>query len=1040
MIESTMESSSAQPADEMSEGEVSDYEPEPSKQPEKPVKGEENKLVKISTSKRHWYGEKYLAAFILEDGTTIPGPNPSVSPFFRIVGMPVDHKVTFFFEVDFDDDKPKYHAQAIIGAESIRKLQLNEKTVDFTTKKADVLVDCIIQADEFVPVSLSQPIDDKDLDKLRVHMFYLPGIRDGIKFRLQVPKETWRSCNLSAQFQGLVRLGTSWTPYRTVRRRTIMSQAGQLLSRQTVQEHWENGTIIKVPAVNYFYDLDEAGVKLVYGAYLEHCVSILHVQRLSGGDHRIVLLPYHQGDFVIGAITFGQLRDDFTPSSLVDQLPMIPDGTSCTVVVVPHDASERRLKLRGVTAPRGIDISVSYDLVVLLSLTGETTGNFVFRSEYKYNCKLDFQVSDENVRAQINAINNLRTEKFSRWHPILLNTDYSILPSVDVFEGIPEDEVKAEYRKVKSMRKWNKTQADVFKLLRQVPGNGFAFIEGIFGCGKTLVQATLAKFIAELGLQVLMVAPTNAALQAISETLSEVAPDLRTVRLVSSAAKGLKKYEVKETDALDTETAMFRLLQNEASSRVARYHVVEKHRLHFHLENLVYTCLAEGKEVPFNYQENPNSEPEEHDAVTEYMRLKDENFSALLRESKHDKAKTELIQKERAIFRKILATLQSTVVSEVQVLLCTNQLAASDLVRQKFGAETNGIVIIADEDGQTLEPTAWLPITLLRHAHKIKAVLRFGDRHQLPPLALSKFSDFNEFGPQINRSLFDRHLRQHPPAVSLSTQYRTIPALSRFPNIQTYEGRLRNGASCSSITLDPLFESRFLEWTKLHVPSDGKLRENIANLVGISVSGAVVNSDPVTCSRSNEKHVRAVKELLMVIFKEQPYPEASIAIIVPYNAQRALYFTVIKDLQVLTKLPYAKLPRVSTVDSMQGHECDIVILDWVCGETDGLGFLKDDRRVNVGLTRARSSLIVLYNDACPEASFDSGEPERKKQARASQVVEHWIQLKQNKRVLDLDYGDDGDCAEAQGGWRAPGGTWNAQEDSSTGQATTGDGW
>jgi hypothetical protein len=47
--------------------------------------------------------------------------------------------------------------------------------------------------------------------------------------------------------------------------------------------------------------------------------------------------------------------------------------------------------------------------------------------------------------------------------------------------------------------KWNERQVDGFKILRYVPGNEFAFFEGVFGCGKTLVQAALAKLQIDLG-------------------------------------------------------------------------------------------------------------------------------------------------------------------------------------------------------------------------------------------------------------------------------------------------------------------------------------------------------------------------------------------------------------------------------------------------------------------------------------------------------------------------------------------------------------
>jgi hypothetical protein len=133
----------------------------------------------------------------------------------------------------------------------------------------------------------------------------------------------------------------------------------------------------------------------------------------------------------------------------------------------------------------------------------------------------------------------------------------------------------------------------------------------------------------------------------------------------------------------------------------------------------------------------------------------------LLREFKHDDVKTEPYLPQSTGHFEVDCGFQ------VASNLMYNQLAASDLVRHNFSAGSNVIimtVIIADEDGQALEPTAWPPITLLRHANDIKDVLRFGGRLQISPLALSSFSDFSEFAPQMNRSL----LRQDPPAVSLN--------------------------------------------------------------------------------------------------------------------------------------------------------------------------------------------------------------------------------------------------------------------------------
>lgn len=90
----------------------------------------------------------------------------------------------------------------------------------------------------------------------------------------------------------------------------------------------------------------------------------------------------------------------------------------------------------------------------------------------------------------------------------------------------------------------------------------------------------------------------------------------------------------------------------------------------------------------------------------------------------------------------------------------------------------------------------------------------------------------------------------------------------------------------------------------------------------------------------------------------------------------------------MTGLPFDQLPRVATIDSMQGHESDIVILDWVNGYGKQLGFLRDDRRANVALTCAHASLIVLYHkDKSESDDFDGW-----RRTKKPEILEHWNYL------------------------------------------------
>jgi superfamily I DNA and/or RNA helicase len=55
---------------------------------------------------------------------------------------------------------------------------------------------------------------------------------------------------------------------------------------------------------------------------------------------------------------------------------------------------------------------------------------------------------------------------------------------------------------------------------------------------------------------------------------------------------------------------------------------------------------------------------------------------------------------------------------------------------------------------------------------------------------------------------------------------------------------------------------------------------------------------------------------------------------------------------------------INTVDSFQGQEADVVIISLVrSNDENEIGFLKDYRRMNVALTRARKKLIVIGDSA-----------------------------------------------------------------------------
>lgn len=86
-------------------------------------------------------------------------------------------------------------------------------------------------------------------------------------------------------------------------------------------------------------------------------------------------------------------------------------------------------------------------------------------------------------------------------------------------------------------------------------------------------------------------------------------------------------------------------------------------------------------------------------------------------------------------------------------------------------------------------------------------------------------------------------------------------------------------------------------------------------------------------------------------------PAQDIAVITPYHAQ-------VRLLRELLRQPLAQGLDLGTVDSFQGREKEVILVDLVRSNERGeLGFLQDTRRMNVALTRARRLLIVIGDSA-----------------------------------------------------------------------------
>ncbi|PYR96473.1 MAG: hypothetical protein DMG12_26205, partial [Acidobacteria bacterium] len=209
---------------------------------------------------------------------------------------------------------------------------------------------------------------------------------------------------------------------------------------------------------------------------------------------------------------------------------------------------------------------------------------------------------------------------------------------------------------------------------------------------------------------------------------------------------------------------------------------------------------------------------------------------------------------------------------------------------------------VVDEAGQLTEP---LTLGLILRARRFVLI---GDDRQLPPVVRTG---------RLAHSMFERLKRDGQSITLLDTQYRMHPQIMDVSNRLFYEGRLRAGIS-------------ELERT----PPDG-----------LPVVFIPVESQ--RDGRSNRDEAEIVVEIIQSFIRDSGVRPESIGVVSPFRAQVVLLRQMLGSTGV----------TVDTVERFQGGERDVMILSFV--RSRGTGFVFDDRRLNVAITRARRKLVLV---------------------------------------------------------------------------------
>ncbi len=269
--------------------------------------------------------------------------------------------------------------------------------------------------------------------------------------------------------------------------------------------------------------------------------------------------------------------------------------------------------------------------------------------------------------------------------------------------------------------------------------------------------------------------------------------------------------------------------------------------------------------------------------------------------------------------RELESYIVNKLIDQAQVIACTLIGSTHEYIRSKIFD-----VVVIDEAGQALEPACWVAIL------KAEKVVMAGDPFQLPPTVKSHEAERKG----LTKTLLEKTIERLPQISLLKTQYRMHKDIMSFSNLKFYNNALEAHESVAMRGIGGLFPS--------------------VEFIDTAGCGYAEQESDENSSRSNPEEAH----LLMRHFNQLKLDlsdRSSVGVISPYRGQ----IDILSDL-----FNNEKMVTVNTIDSFQGQERDVIYLSLVrSNDRSEIGFLKDYRRMNVAMTRARMKLVVIGDSA-----------------------------------------------------------------------------
>jgi ATP-dependent RNA/DNA helicase IGHMBP2 len=311
--------------------------------------------------------------------------------------------------------------------------------------------------------------------------------------------------------------------------------------------------------------------------------------------------------------------------------------------------------------------------------------------------------------------------------------------------------------------------------------------------------------------------------------------------------------------------------------------------------------------------------------VAQELEKKAAQFKRNFGQEERDERK--FLRKEVREMRKWAYELEDRLMDEIlrdsEIIACT-LAGASHKVLEGMQFRT----LIIDEASQALEPECWNAILMAER------VILAGDHKQLPPTV--KSTEAAKMG--FETTLLDIMADKIPHSAMLEIQYRMNNSILGFSNERFYNGKLKSDDSVKS----------------------RKLRNDSHSLVFIDTAGCGFEESVHKDHRSYANHGEYFILREHIMLQRERLMGVSIGIISPYAEQVRYIKQEISEDPDLRAMDI----EVNSIDGFQGQEKEVIYISLVRGNNRGeIGFLKDERRLNVALTRAQKKLVIIGDSA-----------------------------------------------------------------------------